>query len=394
MSLKKNICLIATTAALTACGGGSSNSGQPASQEGSSDTLASALTNGNSLQDAASHWLCETTNSPLTIDGINQNEFRFFSDFTGRQGDTDIGADQGITWTAISANNIQVTFTDTDPATQSNLASIVFNSDNTEFTTQVEELVGINLSPADYRCSLIDNSNNGEPPAPTEPDANDPTLAQRLISDGTAETGHSWTCTYADSGETHTYGFNADGTGSDFSFLEEATTGIDFVISEPSSIRATFFNNNFASLLWNQITFQDNDNFTAADGLSSSGNAAVSCTRGAPSAPPAPEPPAPISAAACPCNIKGITDFLNTNASASTFVIASSFAGGQSADIDVDGDSLIDLGVIVRDTGIRDCRFDPFSAEFGVEDPGTVSLSATQATACMNDLNDLLNTEL
>jgi len=387
---------MATTATLVACGGGSSSTPNPAagpeSQAGGTAALVAALANGNNVQDSTSHWICETTNSALTADGVNQTEFRFFNDFSGRQGDTSIGADQGITWLADNADTVQVTFTDTDPATSSILNSISLNTDNTQFSTSIEEIVGINLLQADYNCSLI-NSSDGEPVTPPNGD-NDPnegtTLAQRLISTGTAETGFSWTCTYSNSSDTHTYGFNADNTGSDFSSADSTTTGIDIVITEPSSIRATFFNSSFASLFWNQISFQDADNFTANDGLAFGDPVIVACTKGAPSAPPAPEPPAPISAA-CPCQINLVSEFMISNATSNTFVISSSFAGGRAADIDLDGDSLIDMGVIVRDTGILDCSFSPFSAEFGVEDPGQPSLTTTQATTCMNDLDDLLN---
>ncbi|MFK7855878.1 MAG: hypothetical protein AB8B79_17270, partial [Granulosicoccus sp.] len=99
---------------------------------------------------------------------------------------------------------------------------------------------------------------------------------------------------------------------------------------------------------------------------------------------------APV-AATCPCQINSVTQFLNDNSTNNTFVTVFSFAGGRSADIDLDGDSIIDMGVVVRDTGIRDCSFSPFSAQFGIEDPGLVSLNSDQATACMADLDVLLN---
>lgn len=261
----------ATAILLSSCGGGSSN--DPANPAPLSDEkldLASALATGATAQETNVQWDCASSNSQLSAERTNTNEFRFYADKTGQEGDYFAGLSQNITWQVIDEQAFSVSFIDVEPPTVSIARQIQFNDNYTQFTAVVEETEGVELPDADYTC----NRNTVEPPP-----ADDIPLIDRLVSSSESTIPYSWACVTSNSSDTNTYTFNADGTGTDFSSVDQTQSTIDFVVTGPNTMRATFTNTAFASFIWTQISFADERNFTAIDGLEFDTNVVVSCTR-------------------------------------------------------------------------------------------------------------------
>lgn len=270
------ICSFAATALLlTSCGGGGSSS-DPAGAEQQNDEkldLATTLTTGSTAQENSVRWDCNSSNSQLSSDGIHTNEFRLYANQTGQEGDYFAGLSQNINWQVSGDNEFTVSFVDIEPPSVSIARQLQFNADYTQFTAVVEETVGVELPHADYTC----NRTTKEPSPP-----DDTALIDRLVNALQPNIPYSWACVTSNSSDTNTYTFNADGTGTDYSSADQTQTTIDFVITGPDTMRATYTDTaytNYASFVWTQVSFQDDRNFTAIDGLEFDSNVVVSCTR-------------------------------------------------------------------------------------------------------------------